>query len=122
MNSSRDKVNAERSMRTSELAKVHSILVRAGIDGFLSYKDENGNVISTIKEIEDAIGKIYLYGTNEQISLAQEYIDSFTETQGADGTQLVDSLRDHVRESLGLEQTPTKHKYLRIKLGPKGEA
>ncbi|WP_146011216.1 hypothetical protein [Xanthomonas arboricola] len=122
LNSARDRVNSERTMRTTELSKVHSTLVRAGIDGSLNYKDSNGNTVWTNKELEDAIGQIYLYGTAEQIALAQKYVDSWSGTQSADGTELVDSLRNHIRDSLGLDQVNGPLKYLRVTVGGKGEA
>ena len=114
LNSSRDRVNSERTMRTTELSKVYSTLVRAGIAGSLSHVDSNGNVAWTSSEIEDAVGKIYLYGTAEQITLAKAYVESWSDTQSADGTKLVDSLRNHIRESLGLDQVEGPLKYLRV--------
>ena len=120
-NSARDRVNSERLTRTTELSKVHSALVRAGINGALVRKDVDGKVVWENKEVEDAIGKIYLYGTPEQIALAQNYVDSWDKAQSADGTELVDSLRNHIRESLGLTGVVGPLKYLRVKPGPKGD-
>lgn len=115
LNSARDRINSERTARITELSRVHSALVRAGIDGALSYKDLDGNVVFTHREVEDAIGKIYLYGTAEQIALAQAYVLSWSEGQGADGTKLVDSLRNHIRDSLGLSAATGPLQYLRVR-------
>lgn len=120
LNSARDRINSERTMRTTELSKVYAALVRAGINGTLVRKDQDGNVLWEHKEVEDAIAKIYLYGTEDQISLTQEYVKSWDTTQGANATELVDSLRNHIRSSLGLKSVSGPLHYLRVAPGFKG--
>ena len=115
LNSARDRVNAERLVRTTQLSKAHAALVRAGIDGALIYKDHEGKVVSSSKDVEDAIGIIYLYGTPDHVKLACEYVQSLDETQKADAKELVESLRNHIRKSLGLKSVAEPVKYLRVK-------
>lgn len=119
LNSARDRVNAERLARTTELAKAHAALVRAGIDGVLIRKDEKGNIVSTSQEVENAIGVIYLYGTPQQAALARQYVQSFAKNQAADATELVSSLRSHIRASLGLPHLVEPVDYLRIQKPPR---
>jgi hypothetical protein len=115
-NSARDRINSERTMRTTELANAHSTIVRVGLNGSLNSLDSEGKTIWMHKELEDAIGKIYLYGTDEQISLTKEYVHSWRDTQGAEGKKLADALRNHIRKSLGLTQINGTLDYLVVKL------
>lgn len=67
LNAKRDRINAERSLRVTELANAYSILLRVGIYGTLTKEDDSGRIIWINEELEDAIGKIYLYGTKRQV-------------------------------------------------------
>lgn len=124
LNSARDRINSERTIRTTELAKVYAILLRTGIYGSLSKTDDAGNVVWINEELEDAIGQIYLYGTSELVDLTQKYVESWSSTQGADGTKLLNGIREHIRKSLGLDPIPGTPHYLRvtIKRNKKSEA
>src|SRR5690606_30486422 len=102
LNSARDRINSEREIRTTELAKVYAILLRTGIYGSLAKTDDNGKVVWINEELEDAIGKIYLSGTNELVDLTQKYVESWSSTQGANGTTLLNSIRHTIPQSLGL--------------------
>jgi hypothetical protein len=114
LNSARDRINSERTIRTTELAKVYAILLRTGIYGTLTKTDETGKVTWINEELEDAIGKIYLYGTNELVALTQQYVESWSKTQGANGTELLNNIRDHIRKSLGLDPIVGTPHYLRV--------
>lgn len=114
LNSSRDRVNSERSIRTTELAKVYAVLLRTGIYGNLKPTDSHGSEKWINEELEDAIGKIYLYGSKRQIELTKTYVKSWATMQSADGTALLDNLRNHIRVSLGLEPIRDPLDYLRV--------
>lgn len=116
LNASRDRINAERSMRITELAKVYSILLRVGIYGTLTKKDDAGKVTWVNEELEDAIGKIYLYGTKDQVDLTQSYVQSWAKTNSANGTELLNSIREHIRNSLGLPPVHGTPSYLRVEV------
>ncbi|HIE0524213.1 TPA: hypothetical protein ACXJLS_000818 [Stenotrophomonas maltophilia] len=116
LNATRDRINAERNMRVTELAKVYSVLLRVGIYGTLSKRDDSGGMTWINEELEDAIGKIYLYGTVRQVDLTQEYVQSWAKTNGADGTGLLNAIREHIRESLGLPPVHGTPAYLRVEI------
>jgi len=116
LNATRDRINAERAMRVTELAKVYSILLRVGIYGTLTKRDDSGRITWVNEELEDAVGKIYLYGTKRQVDLTQKYVQSWADTNGADGTELLNAIREHVRESLGLPPVHGTPAYLRVEI------
>lgn len=116
LNATRDRINAERNMRVTELAKVYSVLLRVGIYGALSKRDDSGRITWVNEELEDAIGKIYLYGTGRQVDLTQKYVQSWAKTNGADGTELLNAIREHIRESLGLPPVHGTPAYLRVEI------
>ncbi|KHS64634.1 hypothetical protein RC77_19285 [Pectobacterium brasiliense] len=114
LNSYRDRINAERTMRNTELAKVYAIILRTGIYGTLTKTDDEGKITWVNEDLEDAIGKVYLYGTKRQIELTQEYVNSWAKTNGADGTNLLNDIREHIRKSLGLSPVEGTPSYLRV--------
>ena len=122
LNSTRDRVNAERNMRNTELAKVYAVLLRTGIYGTLTKTDDSGKVTWINEELEDAVGKIYLYGTKRQVDLTQEYVKSWADNNGADGTKLLNDIREHIRESLGLPPVLGTPSYLRVEVKRKKAA
>lgn len=124
LNATRDRINAERSMRVTELAKVYAILLRVGIYGTLTKEGDSGKIIWVNEDLEDAIGKIYLYGTKRQVDLTQNYVQSWAKTNSSDGTELLNNIREHIRDSLGLPPVHGTPSYLRvaIKRDNKGDA
>ncbi|CAE6711969.1 hypothetical protein [Xanthomonas arboricola] len=122
LNSRRDRVNAERNMRNTELAKVYAVLLRTGIYGTLTKTDDSGKVTWINEDLEDAVGKIYLYGTKRQVDLTKQYVQSWADTDGADGTKLLDDIREHIRESLGLPPVAGTPSYLRVDIKRKKAA
>lgn len=116
LNSARDRVNSERTMRTTELAKVYAVLLRTGIYGTLTKIDDSGKKVWINEELEDAIGKIYLYGTKRQVDLTQQYVQSWASNNGANGTELLNDIREHIRKSLGLAPVPGTPSYLRVEI------
>ncbi|MCD9029574.1 hypothetical protein LDO26_15375 [Luteimonas sp. BDR2-5] len=124
LNSTRDRINAERQLRNTELAKVYSTLLRIGIYGTLTKTDDDGKVIWVNEELEDAVGKIYLYGTKHQVDLTQTYVKSWADINSANGTELLNNIREHIRSSLGLPPVQGTPHYLRIEInrGKKSDA
>lgn len=116
LNSERDRASAERTMRNTELAKVYAVLLRAGICGKLTKTDDLGKVTWINEELEDAVGKIYLYGTKKQVDLTQEYVQAWAKNNGADGTKLLNEIREHIRSSLGLPPVQGTPNYLRVEI------
>ncbi|MBE0315005.1 hypothetical protein [Xanthomonas citri] len=116
LNSTRDRINAERNMRNTELAKVYAVLLRAGIYGTLTKADDSRKVTWINEELEDAVGKIYLYGTKRQVDLTPQYVQSWADTNGANGTKLLNEIREHIRESLGLPPVAGTPSYLRVEI------
>ena len=112
--SKRDTKNSRRMIRIEALSSCYKIFARAGIDGVLVTKGDDGKVINKAIPVEDAVALVHLYGSQEQSDLASEYANQVGQTQNGDSTKLVNSLRRDIRRMLGepdLSHDPT---YLRV--------
>jgi len=101
-------------IRIEALSSCYKIFARAGIDGVLVTKGDDGKVINKAIPVEDAVALVHLYGSQEQSDLASEYANQVGQTQNGDSTKLVNSLRRDIRRMLGepdLSHDPT---YLRV--------
>jgi hypothetical protein len=64
--------------------------------------------------METAVAKIQLFGSTVQIRLAQEMLDSFAATRGADLNKLLSDLRNELRKELDLGEVSGKLMHLRV--------
>ena len=64
--------------------------------------------------VEKPIANIQMFGTVEQIQLAQKFADDFATNKEASLTKLLVSLRSHLRKELKLEGAPKTIKHLRL--------
>ncbi len=64
--------------------------------------------------MEKPIAKIQIFGTKEQIELAQKFANDMSSENQASLTELLLSLRQHLRKELNLEPVPKKIKHLRF--------
>lgn len=67
-----------------------------------------------IKYLEEPIAKIQMFGTKEQIELAQKFASDMSAENQASLTELLFSLRQHLRKELNLESVPKTIKHLRF--------
>lgn len=65
-------------------------------------------------EIETAIADIQLFGTKQQIELAQQFIEEIARHKEGSTLELLDLLREDLRKELKLERVPRKFKILRF--------
>lgn len=112
--STRELRNARNTTRITALTHCYKIFVRSGIDSTLLKRDEDGNLINGATPVEDAIALIHLHGTQRQFDLANRYTKEMSETDNGNLTELVNSLRDDIREMLGEPELSGLTYYLRI--------
>ncbi|WP_448556917.1 hypothetical protein [Thalassotalea montiporae] len=112
--SKRDVLNSQRALKIEALSTAYKALVRSGLEKDLLPKDEMGNVQNKAIPVEDAIAIIHLHGSDLQSRLASQYSLDFANNQGADCTELVNSLRNEIRESLGYEKLEALTYYLPV--------
>jgi hypothetical protein len=112
--SKRDIQNSQRAIRNQALTEAYKVLVRAGINGFLLTRDDEGKVINGAKTVEDALSIIHLYGTQEQSVLASKYANEVSSSKIGSSTQLVNSLRKSIRENLGGKDLEHEPVYLKV--------
>lgn len=67
-----------------------------------------------IGKIESALADIQLLGTSEQVALAQAFMEEFSDTRMGTFDPLLRSLRQTLRQELGLEAVDEKLRFLRI--------
>lgn len=117
--SRRDVLNSQRALKIEALSTAYKALVRSGLEKDLLPKDEMGNVQNKAIPVEDAIAIIHLHGSDLQSRLASQYALDFASNRGADCTELVNSLRNEIRDSLGYEKLEALTYYLSVTPNPK---
>ena len=65
-------------------------------------------------EIETAIADIQLFGTKQQIELAQQFAEEIARNKESSALELLILLRENLRKELKLEKAPRKFKFLRF--------
>jgi hypothetical protein len=110
----RDRKSAERLRRLDALSKAYFAFVTSGIRKELVRRGEDGKILPTARDVEDAIAMLHLYGTPEQSEMASAYSKAVATTQNGNSTALVNSLRETVRSELGLGQLNNAPSYLSI--------
>lgn len=66
------------------------------------------------KDLESVMADIQLFGSKKQIKLAQKFISEMAENQNSSTLELLESLRDDLREELMLDKVSDKFLFLRI--------
>lgn len=77
---------------------------------YASHREEYDRV----KYLEEPIAKIQMFGTREQIELAQKFAVDISSENQASLTELLLSLRQHLRKELNLERVPKTIRHLRF--------
>jgi hypothetical protein len=113
LSSKRDQNNKRRELRVQYLIEAWRKLENSC----------NRNDITWHHDLESAIADIQLFGSPEQIVLAENFIQDFTnkENHGADADELLNSLRQDLRKELQLEAIQKKHTK-HIRFYPKSES
>lgn len=65
-------------------------------------------------EIETAIADIQLFGTKQQIELAQQFAEEIARNKESSALELLILLRENLRKELKLEKAPRKFKFLKF--------
>ncbi|MBI2516860.1 MAG: hypothetical protein HYV95_08080 [Opitutae bacterium] len=106
----REKKNKARELRVQYLAKACRTFARTVLDG---------EVTPMAKEVEEAVADVYLFGTQEQISLVRKFTEEFAARQTADLDELMKSLRNDLRSELELPPLLEKPTWLKFTLKKK---
>jgi hypothetical protein len=101
----RDLANKRRELRVRYLIDAYRQLESAG---------NRSEPSSKWSELESAIADIQLFGTPNQVEMAQRFADEFAESRTASLDELLFGLRDTLRAELQLEKVESQIKYLRI--------
>lgn len=77
------------------------------------------DLISRFTKLEDALAKIQLLGSDEQILMAKKVIDAMDKDKKADVEELLQDIRAKLRKEIGLSKTTEQIAYLRFGKLPK---
>jgi hypothetical protein len=72
------------------------------------------DIVRKSQAMEKAIADIQLFGSPEQISLAQKFTQEMSAKGSSDATVLLQELQVSLRKELGLKKPPTKIFFLRV--------
>jgi hypothetical protein len=72
------------------------------------------DVVRKSQVLEKAIADIQLFGSLDQIKLAQKFTLEMSASGSSDTTVLLQELQDSLRKELGLRKAPTKIFFLRV--------
>jgi hypothetical protein len=104
LSAARDRVNKRREIRLNLLMGAYRAL---------EYSANRDFVGEAAKAVCSAFADIQLVGTPQQIKLAQKLIYEFARNQEVDWQSLLLSLRDDLRNELGLPKVPATLTHLR---------
>jgi len=95
--------------------KRHDLRVQYLIEAWRRLENaSNRHDDSRYDDLERAIADIQLFGSREQIELAQRFAEDFVKNGSASLDELLEDLRQDLRKELRLESVPKNIKYLRI--------
>ena len=84
------------------------------IDAFRRLESASNKKVAINKDLESVMADIQLFGSKKQIKLAQKFISEMAENQNSSTLELLESLRDDLREELMLDKVSDKFLFLRI--------
>lgn len=103
--SHRDQINKRREQRIEYLVTVFRALSKA---------NNHPRLYEVADDVEQAIADIQLFGTPQQVQLAQKFATDLGTKQEAEMNELLLSLRDNLRSDLGAESIPQRIVWLRV--------
>ncbi|MGA8541207.1 MAG: hypothetical protein WB566_17020 [Terriglobales bacterium] len=80
----------------------------------LSKANNHPRLYEVADDLEQAISDIQVFGTPEQVQLAQRFGEELGKTQEAELDSLLTELRNSLRKELGLEAVPSRMLWMRI--------
>lgn len=101
----RDQTNKRRDLQVQYLIEAYRRIERAANRP----KDFNNNI-----ELESAIADIQLFGTAQQVRLAEKFAFDIANNSNASTDELLVNLRDELRRELKLEVVNPEITYLRL--------
>ena len=104
-NLKRDRADTKRDLQVKYLIDAYRRIERAANR---SKRFDNNS------ELESAIADIQLFGTAQQVKLAQEFAFGIAKTSNASTDELLRNLRAELRTELGLEEVNPEIVYLRL--------
>lgn len=87
----------------------------------LSKANNHPRLHEVADDLEQAISDIQLFGTPEQVRLAQRFGEDLGKNQEAELNSLLTELRNSLRKELGLKAVPSRVLWLRIERKKKEE-
>jgi hypothetical protein len=105
LTTSRDELNKRREQRIDYLVSVFRALSKA---------NHHPKLYEVADEVEQAIADIQLFGTPEQVRLAQQFAKELGTNQTAELNPLLISIRDDLRSALRAPAIPERLVWLRI--------
>ena len=102
------------SKQRDVLNKKKEIRIRYLIDAFRRLESASNKKVAINKDLESVMADIQLFGSKKQIKLAQKFISEMAENQNSSTLELLESLRDVLREELMLDKVSDKFLFLRI--------
>jgi len=106
------------AMRRDRAAKRRELRVQFLVDAYRRLESVSNRPFraETGKVLESAIADIQLFGTPNQVRLAQEFAAGYARNHTHPIKQLLTDLRNDLRRELGLPATPEPPRALRIEL------
>ncbi len=102
------------NMRRDREAKRRELQLQFLIDAYRRIESVTNRPLESGRVLESAIADIQLFGTVNQVRLAQEFAKTYAENRKAPIQPLLNALRDDLRRELDLEVTSGKLGALRI--------
>lgn len=104
------------NLRRDRRAKQRDLRIQYLIDSWVAIESVANRPFSERQypeKLEQAIAKIQLFGTSNQIKLAQNFAHEFASKGAADLDQLLSDLRQELRKELGLDEVQDRIVHLR---------
>jgi len=105
-NSKRDHKNKIRETKMTYLIEAYLAL-----ENVCNRYEED--LIKRFPKLEDALAKIQLFGSDEQILMAKKVIIAIGENKKTDVEELLQDIREKLRKEIGLSKTTEEIRYLR---------
>jgi hypothetical protein len=106
LSEARDQKNKKREIKVKLLMEAYLALE------YSAHRDFGGEIANSV---DDAMAKIQLVGSPEQVKLAVHLINEFAEAQTIDWAPLLLSLRDDLRRELALSEVSERITVFRFK-------
>ena len=106
------------SVRRDQKAKKREIRIKYLIDAYRKIEMGSarmmGGIDPYLDDVAGAIADIQLFGTDRQIELAQKFANEMSKTQRSSTAELLEALRDDLREELELEKSNREVIFMRL--------